>query len=137
MDGDGLATGGPDGCYHGVCARLAGRVVHDHRSAFGGQRFGDSGSNALGRAGDDSNFPCELAHIYISPSVTALNFRGFLRSLVSLGLFLSQEIRLVYAVHTFLRWRHRGTAMTPVALGRRSGTVSPSGFLGGSAHLRR
>ena len=61
-DGDGLAAGGGDGGDDGVGAGLAGGVVDDDGGAFGGERFGDGGADALGCAGDDCDFACELAH---------------------------------------------------------------------------
>ena len=39
-----------------VRAGLAGGVVDDDGRAFGGERFGDGGSDALGCAGDDCDF---------------------------------------------------------------------------------
>ena len=79
-DGDGLATGGGDGDDDGVRAGLAGGVVDDDGGAFGGERFGDGGSDTLGCASDDCDFTCELAHIYI-PFHYSLNFRDLVSGL--------------------------------------------------------
>jgi hypothetical protein len=61
--GDGLAAGRGDGGDNGVRAGLAGGVVDDDGCAFRGERLGDGGSDALGCAGDDCDFACELAHV--------------------------------------------------------------------------
>ena len=68
-DGDGFATGGCDGGDHIVRTSLAGGVVDDDGGALRGERFGDGGSDTLGCAGDDCDFTCELAHIYIPLSL--------------------------------------------------------------------
>src|SRR4029077_18088848 len=73
-DGDGFATGGGDGGDHSIRTSLAGGVVDDDGGAFGGERFGDGGSDTLGCAGDDCDFTCELAHIYIPFSVSVDQF---------------------------------------------------------------
>src|SRR5258707_300699 len=48
--GDGLATGCGDGGDNLVRAGLAGSVIYDYGCPFGGECFGDGGSDAFGRA---------------------------------------------------------------------------------------
>jgi len=54
-----------DGGDDSIRTSLAGCVVDDDGGSFSGERFGDGCSYALGCAGDDCNFACELAHIVI------------------------------------------------------------------------
>ena len=62
-NGDGFAAGGGDGGDDGLGAGLAGGVIDDDGCAFGGEGLCDGGADALGGAGDDRDFTCELAHI--------------------------------------------------------------------------
>ena len=61
-DGDRLAAVGGDGRHDGLRPGLAGGVVDDHRGTLGGERLGDGGADALGRAGDHCNLAGEPAH---------------------------------------------------------------------------
>ena len=70
---DGFATVCGDRCDHGVRACLAGGIVYDDRRAFRGERLGDGGSDALGRARHDCDFTCELAHVRFPLKVLSLN----------------------------------------------------------------
>jgi hypothetical protein len=61
-DCDGFASVGGYGGDYDVRASFAGGVVDHHGGAFGGERFGDGGSDTLGCAGDDCDFTFKLAH---------------------------------------------------------------------------
>jgi hypothetical protein len=62
-DGDRVAAGRGNRGDHRVRTRLAGCIVDDDGRAFGGERLGDGGSDALGRSGDDGHLAVELAHV--------------------------------------------------------------------------